>query len=47
MLGDRRFDCVRTKNMVVLDGMAAGDAHLRAANRDKHLATAFELGRGF
>lgn len=47
MLGDRLFDRVATKDFVVLDGMAQGNAALRAGNWEKHLRTAYALGEAF
>ena len=45
MLGDRIFDRAETKEMIILDGTAKINPELRKANWDKHLRTAFEVGR--
>jgi len=45
MLGDRMFDRVKEKNMIVLDSMTKYNLENRQANWDKHLKTAFEAGR--
>ena len=46
MLGDRMFDRVKEKSMIVLDQTTKSNMEKRLANWDKHLATAFEVGRG-
>jgi len=45
MLGDRLFDRVKEKTFIVLDSATKFDMEKRAANWEKHLATAFEAGR--
>jgi NAD(P)H dehydrogenase (quinone) len=45
MLGDRLFDRVKVKNLIVLDSTSKLDIDLRKKNWDKHLKTAFEAGR--
>jgi len=45
MLGDRLFDRVKEKEMIVLDRMSKEKPD-RKENWDKHLQTAFEAGRG-
>lgn len=45
MLGDRMFDRVKKKEMIVLDSMTKYSMEARQANWDKHLKTAFEAGR--
>lgn len=45
MLGDRLFDRVKNKDMVVLDDMSRLDMEARKKNWDRHLKTAYELGR--
>jgi NAD(P)H dehydrogenase (quinone) len=45
MLGDRLFDRVRSKEMIVLDSMTKYNMDTRKKNWDKHLQTAFEAGR--
>ena len=47
MLGDRLFDRVKEKEMIVLDGMARGDGGGREARWDAHVQTAFEAGKAF
>ena len=47
MLGDRLFDRVKRKEMIVLDGMARGDADGRQAHWQAHLQTAYEAGKAF
>lgn len=44
MLGDRLFDRVKNKKMIVLDSMTKANIEKRKANWDKHLNTAFEAG---
>ena len=46
MLGDRLFDRVMKKEMIVLDGMSKQDEDLRRGNWERHLLTAYEAGRG-
>ena len=45
MLGDRIFDRAESKEMLILDGTTKFDPELRQANWDKHLKTAFEIGK--
>lgn len=45
MLGDRLFDRVKEKDMIVLDSMTKYNNTARQNNWDKHLRTAFEAGR--
>lgn len=45
MLGDRMFDRVKSKDMIILDSAAKFNEGLREANWDKHLKTAYEAGR--
>jgi NAD(P)H dehydrogenase (quinone) len=45
MLGDRLFDRVRSKEMIVLDSMTKYNMDIRKKNWDQHLQTAFEAGR--
>lgn len=45
MLGDRLFDRVKSKNMIVLDSMTKYNKVIRDENWDRHLLTAFEAGR--
>jgi len=44
MLGDRLFDRVKSKDMIVLDDMSRLDMETRQKNWDEHLKTAFEAG---
>jgi NAD(P)H dehydrogenase (quinone) len=44
MLGDRLFDRVKLKEMIVLDSMTKYDLDARRDHWDKHLKTAFEAG---
>lgn len=44
MLGDRLYDRVKTKKMIVLDSMSKYDNDLRQANWNRHLKTAFDAG---
>lgn len=44
MLGDRLFDRVKSKDMIILDSMTKYNLDSRKANWDKHLKTAFEAG---
>jgi len=45
MLDDRIFDRAESKKMIILDGTTKFNPELRQANWDKHLKTAFEIGR--
>lgn len=45
MLGDRLFDRVSEKDMIVLDSMTKCNRQVRKENWEKHLLTAFEAGR--
>ena len=45
MLGDRFFDRVKQKELIVLDSTTRSDMEKRMANWDKHLKTAYEAGR--
>lgn len=45
MLGDRLFDRVEQKEMVVFDCMAKSNMVLRNSNWDKHLENVFQLGK--
>ena len=45
MLGDRMFDRVKSKDLIVLDSTSKYDAEARNANWDRNLETAFEAGR--
>lgn len=44
MLGDRLFDRVKSKEMIILDSMSKYNLDIRQTNWDKHLKTAFEAG---
>jgi NAD(P)H dehydrogenase (quinone) len=44
MLGDRMYDRVRNKGMIILGGMSR-EMESRNANWDAHLHTAYEAGR--
>jgi NAD(P)H dehydrogenase (quinone) len=41
MLGDRLFERVKAKKLIILDGTTKYDAALRESNWDKHLQTVF------
>ena len=45
MLGDRLFDRVKSKDMIVLDDMSRLDMEARQRNWEAHLKTAYEAGR--
>ena len=45
MLGDRMFDRVKCKEMIVLDDMSRLTPNVRQEKWDRHLQTAFEAGR--
>lgn len=45
MLGDRLFDRVKDKDMIILDSMTKYSLETRQANWNNHLKTAFEAGR--
>ena len=45
MLGDRIFDRAERSDFAVLDGMSHADKARLAANRDRHLKTAYELAQ--
>lgn len=45
MLGDRLFDRVESKEMIVFDCMTKSDMKLRNGNWQKHLKKAYELGK--
>ena len=45
MLGDRMHDRVKEKDFVVLDSTTKMTMEKRLENWDKHMATAFEVGR--
>ncbi len=45
MLGDRLFDRVKEKDIIVLDSTTKFNMETRTANWDKHLKTAFLAGR--
>ena len=47
MLGDRIFDRARRKEMIILDGTSRHNPQLLEANRERHLATAFNAGKFF
>jgi len=45
MLGDRLFDRVKTKELLVLDGTTKSDEALRTGNWDKHLEAVFDAAK--
>lgn len=45
MLADRIFDRAESKELIILDGTTKLNPKLRQANWDKHLKTAFEVGK--
>ena len=45
MLGDRLFDRVKAKDLIILDSTTKSNMETRKANWDKHLKTAFDAGR--
>lgn len=45
MLGDRLFDRVACKDMIILDSMSKHNLEARKANWNKHLNTAYDAGR--
>ncbi len=47
MLGDRLFDRVDHKEMIILDGMSRQEGQPRAQNADRHLETAYQAGLTF
>ena len=44
MLGDRLFDRVKIKDMIILDSMTKSDLTARENNWNKHIKTAFDAG---
>lgn len=47
MLGDRLYDRVQSKDMIILDSMTKQNMETRKENWEKHLFTVFEAGRTF
>ena len=45
MLGDRMFDRVKKKDLIILDSTTKLNMETRKANWDRHLKTAYEAGR--